>query len=104
MRVRGVRQIEGLIQDYGYGADYAGGTVSPELQLCAGAGYSDSCQGDSGGHDGGDDLEQQGGRIWIEEGTHGASGDRDAKDHHQPCDRCGGGAAPRITLVLNAER
>ena len=42
-------QIEGLIKEYGYGADYAGVTVSPELQLCAGTGYSDSCQGDSGG-------------------------------------------------------
>ena len=42
-------QIESLIKEYGYGADYAGVTVSPELQLCAGAGYSDSCQGDSGG-------------------------------------------------------
>lgn len=42
-------QIEGLIKEYGYGADYAGVTVSPEWQLCAGTGYSDSCQGDSGG-------------------------------------------------------
>tara|TARA_R110001606_G_scaffold4518_2_gene20996 strand:- start:862 stop:1806 length:945 start_codon:yes stop_codon:yes gene_type:complete len=42
-------QIEGLIAEYNYGADYAGVTVSPEWQLCAGTGYSDSCQGDSGG-------------------------------------------------------
>jgi secreted trypsin-like serine protease len=42
-------QIEGLIQEYNLGADYAGVTVSADKQLCAGTGYSDSCQGDSGG-------------------------------------------------------
>ena len=31
-------QIEGLIAEYNYGADYAGVTVSPEWQLCAGTG------------------------------------------------------------------
>ncbi|KCZ92473.1 S1 family serine peptidase [Hyphomonas johnsonii] len=42
-------RIAELITQYGLQDDYAGVSVTPDTQICAGAGYADSCQGDSGG-------------------------------------------------------
>ncbi|MEZ5946206.1 MAG: serine protease [Hyphomonas sp.] len=43
------RQIGDLIRTYGMEAEFAGVSVDPLTQLCAGTGGTDSCQGDSGG-------------------------------------------------------
>ena len=42
-------QVADLIETYGLEEEYAGVSVDPDTQICAGAGGVDSCQGDSGG-------------------------------------------------------
>ncbi|MEZ5997465.1 MAG: serine protease [Hyphomonas sp.] len=43
------RQVTDLIRNYGLEAEFAGVSVDPLRQVCAGTGGTDSCQGDSGG-------------------------------------------------------
>lgn len=43
------RQISALIDKYGLDQEFEGVGVDPTLQMCAGAGGTNSCQGDSGG-------------------------------------------------------
>jgi len=43
------RQIAALIDKYGLDREFAGVTIDPTHQICAGQGGTDSCQGDSGG-------------------------------------------------------
>ena len=43
------QQIAALIDKYGLDQEFAGVSVDPAAQICAGTGGTDSCQGDSGG-------------------------------------------------------
>ena len=43
------RQVAALIDKYGLDREFAGVSVDPTRQICAGMGGTDSCQGDSGG-------------------------------------------------------
>jgi len=43
------RQVAALIDKYGLDQEFAGVTIDPTHQICAGQGGTDSCQGDSGG-------------------------------------------------------
>jgi secreted trypsin-like serine protease len=43
------QQIDSLVETYGLSAAYGSVRISPDAQVCAGAGTTDSCQGDSGG-------------------------------------------------------
>ena len=43
------RQIAALIDKYGLDQEFAGVSIDPTHQICAGQGGTDSCQGDSGG-------------------------------------------------------
>lgn len=43
------QQIAALIGKYGLDEEFAGVSVDPAFQVCAGTGGTDSCQGDSGG-------------------------------------------------------
>ncbi|MEH6694989.1 MAG: serine protease [Hyphomonas sp.] len=43
------QQIDSLVDRYGLSEIYTDIAISPDSQICAGAGTTDSCQGDSGG-------------------------------------------------------